>query len=121
MIQTALIVAAVIILIVLAACIGIRYLSEHRHIYKNSKIRLDIGNAQIIGNREKQDDSFGTSLRPYAAFAIVADGIGGYQDGKLASEIAVATYIDEFGKAGHHGKHYLFFPEVRSDGKRPYP
>lgn len=98
MIQTALIAAAVIILIVLAACIGIRYLSEHRHIYKNSKIRLDIGNAQIIGNREKQDDSFGTSLRPYAAFAIVADGIGGYQDGKLASEIAVATYIDEFGK-----------------------
>ncbi len=98
MIQTALIAAAVIILIVLAACIGIRYLSEHRHIYKNSKIRLDIGNAQIIGNREKQDDSFGTSLRPYAAFAIVADGIGGYQDGKLASEIAVATYSDEFGE-----------------------
>ena len=98
MIQMALIAAAVIILIVLLACILIRYLSEHKHVYKNSRLKLDIGNAQIIGNREKQDDSFGTSLRPYAVFAIVADGIGGYQDGKLASEIAVATYIDEFEK-----------------------
>lgn len=98
MIQIALIIAAAAIFLVLFACILIRYLTEHRNIYAGSRLKFDIGNAQIIGNREKQDDSFGTSLRPYAVFAMVADGIGGYQDGKLASEIAVATYINEFEK-----------------------
>ena len=98
MIQIALIIAAAAIFLVFFACILIRYLTEHRNIYAGSRLKFDIGNAQIIGNREKQDDSFGTSLRPYAVFAMVADGIGGYQDGKLASEIAVATYINEFEK-----------------------
>lgn len=98
MIQIALIISVAVIFLVLLVCILIWHMREHRNIYRGSKLKFDIGNAQIIGNREKQDDSFGMSLRPYAVFAMVADGIGGYQDGKLASEIAVATYINEFEK-----------------------
>ena len=61
-------------------------------------LKVDIGNAQIIGTREKQDDSFATSVKPYGVMGIVADGIGGYINGNIASEITVETYLDEFEK-----------------------
>jgi len=64
----------------------------------NEKISIDIGNEQIIGTREKQDDSFATSIKGNCLMAIVADGIGGYVNGNLASKIAVETYLDEFAK-----------------------
>lgn len=66
---------------------------------KRKKIRrIECGNAQIIGTREKQDDSFATEEKEYGIMAIVADGIGGYINGNLASKITVETYLDEFQK-----------------------
>lgn len=68
-----------------------------KHRVKNG-IVVDIGNAQTIGTREKQDDSFGTAMKEDSILAVVADGIGGYINGNLASKITVDTYIDEFMK-----------------------
>lgn len=57
---------------------------------------VDIGVAQYIGTREKQDDSFQTHTNQAGTFAIVADGIGGFMDGDVASRIAVDTFVENF-------------------------
>lgn len=59
---------------------------------------LVIGNAQIIGRRQKQEDSFATAQTTYGTIAVVADGIGGLSNGKLASTLAVQTVVEEFQK-----------------------
>lgn len=69
---------------------------------------VDIGMAQFIGTREKQDDSFGVHTNGNGTFAIVADGIGGFMDGDVASRIAVDTFIENF-KMGNVGNNINFF------------
>ncbi|SFR97473.1 PP2C family protein-serine/threonine phosphatase [Anaeromicropila populeti] len=70
---------------------------------------IDLGNAQYIGTREKQDDSFATYVSPYGTLAIVADGIGGFLNGHLASKIAVDTYLSEFKKNDVTGNINYYF------------
>ena len=69
--------------------------------------------------REKQDDSFATSIMPYGVMAIVADGIGGYINGNLASKIAVETYLDEFERrnATDNISYYFQTSAVLSNGR----
>ncbi|MBD5135742.1 MAG: SpoIIE family protein phosphatase [Lachnospiraceae bacterium] len=57
---------------------------------------IGIGMAQYIGTREKQDDSFDSQRDGNMAFAIVADGIGGFMDGDMASRIAVDTFMENY-------------------------
>lgn len=57
---------------------------------------VDIGTAQYIGTREKQDDSFDAFTNNVGTFAIVADGIGGFMDGDVASRIAVDTFMENY-------------------------
>lgn len=57
---------------------------------------VTVGNAQYIGTRDEQEDSFGTAENNNYLLSIVADGMGGYSNGKLASNIAVNTFINEF-------------------------
>lgn len=90
--------AILVILTVTAVGVYIRIRGQRRGYKLADNLFVDIGNAQIIGTREKQDDSFATSLQDYGLMAIVADGIGGYINGNLASRIAVETYLDEFEK-----------------------
>ncbi len=87
-----------IIIIVLITCIVIRTLRDNRGYSIGRSLYADLGNAQTIGTREKQDDSFAVSIREYGIMALVADGIGGYINGKLASSITVETFLDEFEK-----------------------
>jgi serine/threonine protein phosphatase PrpC len=86
------------ILLVLICCILIKVLQSRKGFAFGGKLTADVGNAQTIGTREKQDDSFATSVREYGIMGIVADGIGGYLNGNLASRITVDTFLDEFEK-----------------------
>ncbi len=94
----ALIIAIITIIAVVIVCIIIRLIRSQKGFSIGPSLSADIGNAQTIGTREKQDDSFATSVKEYGVMAIVADGIGGYINGNLASQIAVATFLDEFEK-----------------------
>lgn len=90
--------AVLVILLVFLLCLGIRIHRDRRGFSIGPGLYVSIGNAQTIGTREKQDDSFATSICEYGAMGIVADGIGGYINGNLASKITVETYLDEFEK-----------------------
>lgn len=60
---------------------------------------VSIGNAQYIGTRGEQEDSFGTAENNNYLLSVVADGMGGYSNGKLASNIAVNAFVKEFTSA----------------------
>lgn len=91
-------ISVAIILAVFCICVILKKRQENMAFPCGTTLKVDIGNAQIIGTREKQDDSFATSVKPYGVMGIVADGIGGYINGNIASEITVETYLDEFEK-----------------------
>ena len=73
-------------------------------------ISYRIGNLQGIGSRERQEDSFAfanamdvTEMRRQGLLAIVADGMGGMRDGKLASETAIAALKADFQSMDREG------------------
>ena len=60
-------------------------------------------NLQGLGSRQRQEDSFAfanvtdvTKMREKGLLAIVADGMGGMKDGKLASETAIQSIRSDF-------------------------
>lgn len=62
-----------------------------------------VGNIQGVGMRERQEDSFAVlnaanpeRLTQQGLFAVVCDGMGGMEDGKLASQCAVESFVDLF-------------------------
>lgn len=115
----AVIICLCVIAIVFGVCMYIRYRRDNEASPIGGNLSVAIGNAQIIGTREKQDDSFATSIMPYGVMAIVADGIGGYINGNLASKIAVETYLDEFERrnATDNISYYFQTSAVLSNGR----
>lgn len=81
--------------------------------YQTYRIRvrkaIDIGNGQTLGNRQRQEDSFATDMADYGLFAIVADGIGSFVNGKHASQLATQTFVKEFRKCNVAGNMGDFF------------
>lgn len=62
-----------------------------------------VANLQGVGSRARQEDSFTfvnamdvTQMRENGLLAIMADGMGGMQDGKAASETAIASLRADF-------------------------
>lgn len=60
-------------------------------------------NLQGLGERQRQEDSFAfsnstdvTKIREKGLLAVVADGMGGMKDGKLASETAIQSIRSDF-------------------------
>lgn len=70
---------------------------------------IQIGNGQTIGRREEQDDYFSTATSSHGTIAVLADGISGLANGRLASTLAVTTFIREFTKLDNPKHISLFF------------
>lgn len=81
------------------------YLTYRTHQQK----AFEIGNGQTLGNRQRQEDSFGTDMESYGLFAMVADGIGSFVNGRHASELAVQTFLKEFRRGNITGNIGYFF------------
>lgn len=69
----------------------------------NSNVIFRFGNAQHIGKRSSQQDSFGYSnlvseeiIKQYGILAVLADGMGGLSDGKQVSDYAVNAMLTMF-------------------------
>lgn len=80
--------AAIILLII------IRKIVEN--IEFEEKVMIEIGNDQTIGSRKEQDDYFATAESVNGTIAVLADGISGLANGRMASSVAVNTFIQEF-------------------------
>ena len=100
---------AVGLLLVLAGLISLSIYLRKDVLFKSEKGTIDIGNAQYIGTREKQDDSFGSCQREYGVVSIVADGIGGFVNGDIASKMTVETFLREFKKHDLTGNVNFYF------------
>lgn len=66
-------------------------------------LSYEVSNLQMTGARERQEDSFAfvnaldvTEILKNGLLAIVADGMGGLNDGKRVSETAIAGFISAF-------------------------
>ena len=97
------------LVIVLMILVGISIYLRREILFPDRKEELELGNGQYIGTREKQDDSFGSYQKDYGIFAIVADGIGGYLNGDIASKITVNTFLREFKRNNLTGNVNYFF------------
>ncbi|MBY0088821.1 protein phosphatase 2C domain-containing protein [Brevibacillus sp. M2.1A] len=75
---------------------------------------IQIGNGQTIGRREEQDDYFSTATSSHGTIAVLADGISGLANGRLASTLAVTTFIREFTKLDNPKHLSLFFSRAAS-------
>lgn len=67
------------------------------------RTRIRCGNAQDIGTRKRQEDSFAFSdaaneitVKRGGILAVVADGMGGLNNGDKASTIAVSTFMKQY-------------------------
>jgi serine/threonine protein phosphatase PrpC len=74
-------------------------------------IKIITGYAQHIGEREEQQDSFGLAdlsntveMKSDDMFVVLADGMGGYEMGKEAGELAVQTMLSEYASIAEEGK-----------------
>lgn len=66
-------------------------------------LSYQVANLQGIGNRQRQEDAFAfvnamdvTEMKRGGLLAVVADGMGGMRDGKVASETAIASIKADF-------------------------
>lgn len=85
---------ALIFIIILIVLLIIRFILAQ----KMDKGKIYIGNGQTIGRRDEQDDYFSTTETTHGTIAVLADGISGLANGRMASTIAVTTFIEEFKK-----------------------
>lgn len=106
--KSVIIVAVVLILVLVLVGVSVFLRKDAIELLK-PKPRMVIGNAQTIGTREKQDDSFASYVSDYGTLAVVADGIGGFLNGHIASRITVNTFVEEFKKGDVTGNISYYF------------
>jgi serine/threonine protein phosphatase PrpC len=101
-------------LIVLAFITSLLLLFYARQLLLNRDARpgIRIGNGQTIGRREEQDDYFSTATTLNGTIAVLADGISGLANGRMASTIAVTTFIREFLKLDNFNDMQFFFTKA---------
>lgn len=57
---------------------------------------FELGNAGIIGKRDNQEDYFASLPMDNGLLGIVADGMGGYEGGEVASSVSVKSFLKFF-------------------------
>ena len=97
------------LLSILFTAIIILYVLRHRefHTSSNSIKAYQIGSATTVGNREIQQDYFGSKINKNSVLMILADGIG--QDGQIAAKLAVDTFENLFTDVHSIDKPQYFF------------
>ena len=70
--------------------------NENGQTVKDEHCAFQIAALSLIGDREDQQDSLGYVLRQDEGIIVVADGMGGYEGGKTASELAVKTFLSQY-------------------------
>lgn len=70
---------------------------------------ISLGNAQTIGRRAEQDDYFASAVTKVGTLAVLADGISGVSNGRMASTLAVTMFSREFLKLDDAGDIPEFF------------
>ncbi|KMY31442.1 PP2C family protein-serine/threonine phosphatase [Lysinibacillus xylanilyticus] len=99
---------ALVFIVVLVALLIIRNMLAQQ----NEKNKIEIGNGQTIGRRDEQDDYFSTAETKDGTIAVLADGISGLANGRMASTVAVNTFIEEFKKLSGLNTLEKFFKEA---------
>lgn len=77
-----------------------------------------VGNGQTIGRRNEQDDYFSSISTSNGTLAVVADGISGLTNGRLASTVAVTTFVREFVSQDRITDLPAFFTQVARQANR---
>lgn len=77
--------------------------------YGNRYAGFETGSSKTIGDRETQEDEFGTAESEDGIMAVLADGMGKQYGGKIASRIAVEVFLDIFQDANaYYNPQYSF-------------
>jgi serine/threonine protein phosphatase PrpC len=63
---------------------------------------LEIAYDQSIGSRQEQEDYFATISLDHGELVVLADGMGGYDGGKVASSLIVKTVISSLKACEHN-------------------
>lgn len=63
---------------------------------KDENLTFSMAAMSVLGDRSEQQDSFGYALKNRDGIVVICDGMGGYEGGKQASEIAVNSMLSAY-------------------------
>ncbi|MBM7555622.1 PP2C family protein-serine/threonine phosphatase [Halanaerobacter jeridensis] len=85
-----------LLLVTITLLIALKFALEYYSKDNRELPALSIANAQNIGTRKRQEDSFATIKDEDQVLAVVADGMGGFHSGKEASELVTKNFMEQF-------------------------
>ena len=84
------------LLVAIILLCGLKFLLSKKYKLKQASPQIKIANAQNLGERKRQEDSFATIVDEDRVLAVLADGMGGLKSGKKASELVTKYFMEQF-------------------------